>query len=171
MTGGNSSNEYSSSTLVEASKIPVSTAYAPSTFPTVGCFKGYGAGVQTAPVGVSLGGGKIDENCAILEAAGRAHNLLAFCKVYVSNKYVKKAGVTLADCLNAPPVPEVRTVVPVLSTPVPQIIVIPVGVTLTQPAITLPVTPSVRKTIRKSVAKKRPSVCHQEIVNRCVVTN
>lgn len=170
MTGGNSSNEYSSNTLVESAKIPVSTAYAPSTFPTVGCFKGYGAGVQTAPVGVSLGGGKIDENCAILEAAGRAHNLLAFCKVYVSNKYVKKAGVTLADCLNAP-VTEKVSIVTEQVTPVPQIIVIPVGVTLTQPAPVLTVTPSVRKTIRKSVAKKRPSVCHQEIVNRCVVTN
>jgi hypothetical protein len=57
------------------------------------CFKGYGGGVQTMPVGVSMGAGKIDENCAILEAAGRARTLLAFCKVYISNKYVKKAGV------------------------------------------------------------------------------
>lgn len=99
---GNNSNNTSSVTNIAAPKVPVATAYAPSVYPTVTCFKGFGAGIQTAPIGASFGGGKIDENCAILEAAKNAQSKLAFCKVYVSNKYVKKAGVTLADCLAEP---------------------------------------------------------------------
>ena len=107
-TGGNASsannataagNQTTVTSNVEAPKVPVATAYAPPVFPTVTCFKGYSGGVQTMPVGASFGGGKIDKNCAILETARHAPNLLAFCKVYVSNEYVKRAGVTMADCL------------------------------------------------------------------------
>jgi hypothetical protein len=101
IAANNGNNSNNSVTNVAAPDIPVSTAYAPSSFPTAPCFKGYGAGVQTAPFGASFGGGKIDENCASLEAARQAPSLIARCKVYVSNKYVKRAGVTLADCLMA----------------------------------------------------------------------
>jgi hypothetical protein len=52
--------------------------------------------------GGSFGGGKIDPNCAILEASRLAPSKLAKCKVYISNKYVKAAGVTLDDCMNEP---------------------------------------------------------------------
>lgn len=131
-TGGNATengnNSNNSVTNIAAPKIPVNTAYAPSVYPTVTCFKGFGAGVQTAPFGASFGGGKIDENCAILEAAKNAQSKLAFCKVYVSNKYVKKAGVTLADCLAEPApsvtiiretnfAPPVAVIPPVIETP------------------------------------------------------
>jgi hypothetical protein len=132
---GNSSNDYSSTTQVDASKIPVSTAYAPSVFPTVTCFKGFGAGVQTMPVGASFGGGKIDENCAILEAAGRARNLLTFCKVYITNKYVKKSGTTLENCMSEPPVPVAQVVTPVVVpvTPAPAPVIGHEIVTMTAP--------------------------------------
>ena len=123
---GNNSNNYSSSTVVDAAKIPVSTAFAPSQFPTVACYKTYSAGAQSQAFGVSLGGGKIDENCAILEAAGRARNILAYCKVYITDKYVHKAGVTLEDCMH-----QEQIAVPLLppiaqqTIPQPTVIVVP----------------------------------------------
>lgn len=120
-TGGNSSNSYSSETNVEASKIPVATAYAPTTIPTVTCFKGFGAGVQTMAIGGSFGGGKIDENCAILETArsfDAAGERLAACKVKISNKYAKAAGVTLEDCMKVPPTPIVDIPAPPTVSPV-----------------------------------------------------
>lgn len=129
---GNNSNNSTSITNVAAPKIPVATAYAPATYPTVTCFKGFGAGVQTAPAGVSFGGGKIDENCAILEAAARAQNKVTYCKVYISNKYVKKAGVTFEDCMAepAPNVMIVRETVPTLVDPLPPPIIDTVPVTV-----------------------------------------
>ncbi len=51
-TGGNSANSYSSQTNVAAPTVPVNTAFAPTQIPTVSCFKGFGAGVQTVPAGV-----------------------------------------------------------------------------------------------------------------------
>ena len=89
----------SNNTTFEA-RYPASSA-APVILPASACFKGYGGAVQTAPVGVSFGAGKIDENCAILEAARSLVSVsrLAYCKVMLSNKYVKAAKVTLADCL------------------------------------------------------------------------
>jgi hypothetical protein len=123
---GNNSNDYQSSTVVDAAKIPVSSAFAPSQFPTVGCYKTYSGAVQGQNLGISLGGGKIDKNCAILEAAGRARNILAYCKVYITDEYVHKAGVTLDDCMHqeqvAIPLPP-----PIIAQPVPQptIIVVP----------------------------------------------
>ncbi len=120
---GNGSNNasYSSTENVAASKIPVATAYAGTPAPTALCALGYGGGLQFASVGLSGGGARIDQNCAILEAARQGATYagkLAFCKLYVSNKNVKKAGYTLADCLgdtlNVTPVPEpkVAEVVP-----------------------------------------------------------
>ena len=86
---------------------------------TSNCFKGYGAGVQTMPVGVSLGGGKIDENCRALETAKFAPNRVTFCKIYVELKDAKKAGVTLDDCMDSeaqvaldPPTPVIPAVAP-----------------------------------------------------------
>lgn len=121
---GANNSSYDSTTNIAAPKIPVNTAFAPSAAATVTCFKGFGAGVQLPMVGGSLGGGKIDENCAILEAArsGAAYGgRLAFCKVYISNKYVRKAGVTLADCLVEPTVAPAVVSAPVA--PAPQITV------------------------------------------------
>jgi len=133
---GANNSSYSSTTNVAADKIPVASAIAPPVIPTSPCFKGVGVGVQTMAVGASFGGGKVDENCAILEASRLAPSLIAKCKVYISNKYVKKAGVTLDDCLAEQTVvveapPAVAVAVPA---PAPQIVVnIP-----PQPAVIVP---------------------------------
>ena len=60
----------------------------------------------------------MDRNCAILEAArygALSGSRIAFCKVYITNKAVRDAGVTLEDCLNVPapqPIPVPVAVVP-----------------------------------------------------------
>jgi len=91
-----------------------------------------------------------------LEAARQAPSTLARCKVYIQNKYVKEAGVTLADCLAdafvEPPA------VPVVSAPppAPQ----PIVVTVAPPPIPAPV-------ITKTVTEigNAPFV-RQNVVNR-----
>jgi hypothetical protein len=76
-------------------------------------------------VGGSLGFGHVDKNCAILETAraGALYgNKMAFCKVYLKDKYVKQSGLTLDECLVTPqltPQPAVVASQPVsLPTPV-----------------------------------------------------
>lgn len=111
---GNGANNstYSSQTNVAASKIPVETAYAYAAQPTVNCASTYGAGGQGAAFGLSLSGTKIDRNCADLEAARKAPNRLSYCKVYIMNDYVRKAGVSLQDCLTMDVTTQVITPVP-----------------------------------------------------------
>jgi hypothetical protein len=133
---GNGSNN--NTTNVEASKIPVNTAYAPSAFPTVPCFKGYSGGAQVAQAGVSFGGGKIDPNCAILETArslALAGSHPAYCQVMATDKYVKAAyGKNIQkfidDCMYQPPqpAPEPQPIVQVAPQPMPQIVVVPVTI-------------------------------------------
>lgn len=136
---GNGSNNtsYNSETNIAATKIPVDTAYAPTTIPTVPCFKTYSGGAQTSAFGISLGGGKVDENCAILETArsfDAAGETLAACKVKISNKYAKNAGVSLEDCLTK----ERKFIVLPAPTPAPQplqptIIIVPAPVAAPAP--------------------------------------
>jgi hypothetical protein len=106
-SGGNSSNSYSSNTQVDASKIPVNTAFAPTTIPTVSCFKGFGAGVQTMPVGASFGGGKIDPNCRALQTTLHAPNRVTFCKLFINLQDSKAAHITMEDCMASEPKEEV----------------------------------------------------------------
>ena len=148
---GNSSNSY-----VNAVNNPAQTpsAMAPPILPTVPCFKGYSGGASTSAFGVSFGGGKIDENCAELEAArvGLASgNHVAFCKVYLLNKYVRKAGVTMEDCLSLPepsvtveqgpatvipePTPAPQPVI-TINVPAPSVVIIPPPVVAPPPSIT-----------------------------------
>lgn len=107
-SSGNSTS-VNETTNVAADKIPVNTAYSAAPYPTAQCFKGYGAGGQATMFGFSVNGGKIDENCAILETARSFDSVgerFAGCKVKIANKYAKKAHVTLEDCMNVPlPVP------------------------------------------------------------------
>jgi hypothetical protein len=146
---GNGSNNasYSNTENVAATKIPVGTAYAPTMGPTASCFKPFGAGVQTMPVGISFGAGRIDPNCVLMEDArsfAESGSRLAYCMMMVGKKEVRKAGITIEICMAqeplepvaAPPVPqppvvvtvpapvvEVRTPAPVLAEsefPVPQ---------------------------------------------------
>ena len=113
----------------------VATAIAPEVFPTVPCFKGFSAGAQGAAFGASFGGGKIDENCASLEAARQAPNRLTRCEIFILNKYAQKAGVTLEQCLQqdisatiitpvvAPTAPpQIVVNVPAINVPAPVII-------------------------------------------------
>jgi len=145
-SGGSVSDVGNSQTTVEAPKIPVNTAVAPPVFSTTNCFKGFSAGGQTAVGGLSFGGGGIDKNCAAERVAQdyfAMGNRLAACKVITSTKASKDAGVTLADCMNVP-VPVVRTVVPVVSAPIP----------------TLPVTVQITNNIPPAPA---PIILHEEM--------
>lgn len=101
-SGGDASNSNNTTNIAEASKIPVSTAYAPTALPTVPCFKGYGGGAQTSGFGFSLGGGKVDEGCNAREDA-RSYMLMgsrtAACKIMITQKASKKAHITMEDCM------------------------------------------------------------------------
>ena len=141
---GNGSNSNNTVNNVEASKIPVNTAYAPTTFPTSPCLKSYSAGGQGTSFGFSLGGSKVDKNCALLETArsfDSVNERLAACKIKVSGEYAKKAGVTLADCMQIEMVPAPNVPVAVVPAPVaPQIIVMQTPVPAPVPAIaTVPI--------------------------------
>ena len=100
LDNGNNSNNYSNSTRVDAA---AASAFAQAST-SAPCFKGYGAGGQTIMGGISLSGGRVDQNCDI-----RATSLLfasfgadvAACKIAIREKNAKKAGVTLEDCLNS----------------------------------------------------------------------
>lgn len=124
---GNNSNNYASTTNIAASKIPVSTAFAPTVVPTSPCFKGFGAAFQSMPVGASFGGGKIDANCRALQTTLHAPNRLTYCKLFINLQDSKAAHLTLEECMQQDSVITVTTTpaVPV-EAPAPQIIVVPV---------------------------------------------
>ena len=165
---GDGSNNTSSTTNI-SEKIPVATAYAPTALPTAPCFKGFGAGVQTMAVGGSFGGGKVDKNCAILETArsfGIAGAWVAYCKVMLTDEYVKKSGTTLQDCLQryVPPAPViVRNVLPA-----PAALPLPTPVTVT---VNLPAPPEYRQTMTvvapKKVVRHLPPNCQNVIQTVC----
>lgn len=97
--------------------------------PTVPCFKGFGAGVQTMAVGGSFGGGKVDENCAALETARVLSGLgykQAGCLVAVSTKAAKKAGLTPDMC--TPDVVEVPAALETIVAPPTQLPAITVNI-------------------------------------------
>ena len=78
------------------------SAIAPPQFPTSPCFKSIGGAAQGGLFGASFGGGKIDQNCAIIETAkvfAANGSKLAYCKTMLTNKFAKKAGITLDDCM------------------------------------------------------------------------
>jgi hypothetical protein len=135
---GNGNNSDNSSTVINNPRM-VATAIAPPVYGANSCFKGVSGGAQTATFGLSFGGGKIDENCAILETSRMAPSIIARCKVYLLDKYAKEAGVSMEDCLPiehiAEPAVVVRAAPPA---PVaPQIIEMPspvVNVTIIPPA-------------------------------------
>ena len=151
--GGAVSDVGNSVENIAAPKIPVATADAPPVFSTVNCFKGFSGGAQSVVAGLSFGGGGIDKNCAAERAAQdylASGNRLAFCKVMVTTKQSKDAGVTLEDCVNVP----VRSIVAPPApapAPVPQITVNipqPQVVYLTPPPVPVPVAPPVKPVVR-----------------------
>lgn len=180
---GNGSNSNNTTNNIAAPKIPVPTAYAPATIPTSPCFKGFGGGAQMAQAGISFGGGKVDPNCAILETArsfDMVNERLAACKVKISNKYAKKAGVTLEDCMHvemteAPPVAEVSAPIlpPVAAAP----LTVTVPVTIVNPApapvkvIESPVVTDEKKpVVKKRVARRLPPGCQNVVTLKCATS-
>lgn len=98
--------------------------------------------------GFSFGGGKIDENCARLEASRLAPSIVARCKIFITNKYAKEAGVTMDDCL--PPAP-------VVLPPAPAVKPIAVTLNIQEPTINLPST-GLQVTIPPPIVPAPPSV-------------
>jgi hypothetical protein len=128
---GDGANDTSLTQSYQAAKIPVATAYAPTSIPTVPCFKGYGAGVQAPNLGISAGGGKIDEDCSVRETA-RSYMLMgarkAACKVMVYSKQNKKLGanaVTMDDCMYQDNPPQVAKEEPLMQAPAAPPAVVP----------------------------------------------
>jgi hypothetical protein len=110
---------------------------------------------------VSFGGGKIDENCATLEAARQARNLLVYCKIYTQNKYVKRAGVTMEDCLGPAPVAVVVPTPEPVPAPTPIIVEVqPTPVVVQEVAAAAPVVaapqPIAPELKKKSVKRVKP---------------
>ena len=173
-SGGSVSDVGNSQTTVEAPKIPVNTAVAPPVFSTTNCFKGFSAGGQTAVGGLSFGGGGIDKNCSALITAQdyfAMGNRLAACKVITNTKASKDAGVTMADCMNVP-VPVVRTVVPIVSTPAPA----PIKVEITNniPPAPAPIILHEEMTVTAPRPQAKKRATHRpcpvtEIQNQCAV--
>jgi hypothetical protein len=172
--GGSASNIGNSVTNVATPEIPANTAIAPPVFSTANCFKGFSAGGQTAVGGLSFGGGGIDKNCSALITAQdyfAMGNRLAACKVITNTKASKDAGVTMADCMNVP-VPVVRTVVPIVSTPAPA----PIKVEITNniPPAPAPIILHEEMTVTAPRPQAKKRVVHRpcpvtEIQNQCAV--
>ncbi len=109
------------------------------------------AAVRATSLGLSFGGSKVDENCAALETARSFDSMnerLAGCKVKISTKYAKKAGVTLEDCMATemviapppvavvpPPAPQQPIVVVVPAQAAPAPVAVPVVTPAPSPAI------------------------------------
>jgi hypothetical protein len=172
--GGSASNIGNSVTNVAAPEIPANTAVAPPVFSTANCFKGMSVAGQAGIGGISFGGGKIDSNCAaerIAQDYFAMGNRLAACKVITSTKASKDAGVTMADCMNVP-VPVVRTVVPIVSTPAPA----PIKVEITNniPPAPAPIILHEEMTVTAPRPQAKKRATHKpcpvtEIQNQCAV--
>jgi hypothetical protein len=156
--GDNSNNE--------TTNVPrqVASAYAATIYPTVPCFKGLSIGGQAPLGGLSFGGGKIDQNCAELEAARQAPNLVARCKILLTNKFYQKAGVTMEDCLG-PVVIQTPVAAVAVPTPAPEPVItvnVPAPVVTIIPGPTPPAPVDV-VAVAKAPVKHRPAPkCYTE---------
>ena len=140
------------------------TAVSPEVFPTVPCFKGTGIAGQGPVFGFSYGGGKIDENCAELEAARQAPTRIARCKIFILNKYAQKAGVTYEDCIGPLVVPERTVELPQLVAPTPSIVV-------NVPSINIPAPIIIEQQVQAPLLVVKPiptPVKHRPIKRACV---
>lgn len=158
---GNGSNNYSSDSVYEAAKNPVSTAFAPTQVTTTNCFKGYGAGVQTMPLGMSLGGGKIDSNCRALQTMIHSPNRVTFCKIFIRLQDAKAAGVTFEDCMETEPEPEAKVVVASPQPASPVNIYLPTGNGA----------PAVAATTQTSKDNAKPELAVDQLIGVCTFTN
>jgi hypothetical protein len=163
--GGSVSDVGNSQTTVEAPKIPVESAYAPTAFPTAPCQQGYSGGVQGATAGISLGGNKTNKVCQMQELArgfALGGSRIAYCKemVAAAKKADKHTTVTFDDCMYQPPKPVLiaaPTPAPVsapvqVTTPAPQVIIVPI----IHETVTVQATRAQVATARRQVHKKEP---------------
>lgn len=94
--------------VIQAPKIPVSSAFAPNAFPTANCAMAYSGAGQGMLAGAAGAFTRIDKTCQQLEVA-RSFALYdaraAYCKVMTATKWAKKAGVTMDDCMTKEAVP------------------------------------------------------------------
>jgi hypothetical protein len=165
-TGGNATNGGQSNSQTYVQRQAAATAFSQAA-PTAPCIKGYGGGVQGMAGGISLSGGKIDENCAALETA-RSYALLgsrlAACKVIVNTKASKKAHVTMEDCMAEEPkplevVPEVKPEIKVETAP-PIVVVVPAPALPSPPEYKTVI--EVRPPSKPKARKQVPQGCHYE---------
>lgn len=157
MASGNGNNSDNSTYIVPKQ---VASAIAPSVAPTTPCFKGYSGGGQSTAFGFSFGGGKIDQNCSRLESSRLAPSLVARCKIFITVKWAKQAGVTMEDCLGPTQV-ESAAPIQVESAPTP-VFVQPITVNIPPPVVVSAPSPSV-------VAAKK--MIHKRPICKCVYTN
>ena len=159
---GNNSNNYTENNPRQTpSAIPAFVAS------TASCFKGGTIAGSSAAFGFSLGGGRIDENCARLEAARIAGTFskIVGCKTLLQNKYV--VG-TLEECVGEPKTIIVEAppvAVPVQPAPVITVNV-PAPIVTIVPAPVAPAPPDVAAAARVEAAKRpvhhAPVKCYTE---------
>jgi len=120
--GGSVSDTGNSSTVVQRS---APMAYAPTIFPS-GCNGSISGGASAPFGGISIGGTKQDHHCQQMQTAAMflsQGNLEAATRILCRTWAARDAKLTLDECrLIAKaqvPVPVVRTVVPVVSAPIP----------------------------------------------------
>ena len=162
---GNNSNNYTntSNTNVPAA---AASAYAPPAFSSATCFKGTSVGASAVAGGISFGGGKIDQNCAELEAARQAPNLLTFCTQYIRVKYVKEAGVTLEMCMQPKIVAPVVVQPPTRMAPDVQPIVVNVQPVVVPAPVVNVIAPAPAPSVIVKAAPAKPRVPRSN--NKCV---
>lgn len=160
---GNGNNSNNSTTNVAAPKIPVATAVGTTVVPSNPCFKTYGGGFQSMSTGVSLGGGKIDGGCDAREYARfyaeMLHSRTAACKMLVSQKRSKKAGVTFADCMAQDPQPVVEVAPPAPAPVSPVNIYLPANTPVPAVAAVVPIAPPEYKTEITVTPEQLVGVC------------
>lgn len=175
---GNGNNSDNSSTVINDER-SVASAYAPSMSATAPCFKAYAGGGQGLLFGASFGGGKIDANCAALEASRQAPSIIARCKIFLTTKYAKEAGVTMEDCMPQPKLVSVSVPAPAIVVPAPLLAPLqPITINMPAPVVTIippPVTATTPSIVVAAAATHhKPHVPCNPVPQgkgRCVVDN
>ena len=128
-------------------------------------------------IGGSFGGGKVDQGCDDRELARSfsGPQTIASCKILISTKKAKKAGITLEDCMKSstpapePVSPELLVQVP----PPPSPIIVTVPVTIVPLPVPLPAPPQYKTEITVHAPKKKVKhmtpACQNDMELKCVL--
>lgn len=173
---GNGNGSNNTTTNVEAAKIPVNTAYAPTAVPTAPCQKGFGGGAQTGLFGGSFGGSKTDKVCEGLEIA-RSFAIsgarLAYCKQMIATAHLadKNSTITLDDCLYVPAAIQTASQPVAVIAPSPVVVPAPVVSVTVLPApvmVSAPMTQPAPVVAKKRVIHHQKPDCQNQLVMECV---